>query len=237
MNDAKLLREVDEFLALDADFGPTYASSLLRHCRSAQPAEPKQARHYKGWPSNEEIDAMVDRLNAEHDELAGDECKSSYLADAANMIAEMAYAVPVGGAPGIKALHAIISPLCRANRTTEGAFDEAVNRCRTEYLACQNEANAEANFHLVLTVERLSAAPPAAEQQKTEPKNSGRYLCGCYAFTFPYCAIHGKPTTLPSPQAPLCVKCRIRLCDQGTLCHVCADSLPASVGGAAADRE
>lgn len=65
--------------------------------------------------------------------------------------------------PGIKAQHAIITKVCRANRTTDGAFDEAVARLRREYVACQNEANQEANFHLVLTVERLERASPVPE--------------------------------------------------------------------------
>jgi hypothetical protein len=55
--------------------------------------------------------------------------------------------------PGIKAKHAIITPVCRANRTNVGAFEEAVQRLRDEYAACL-EANEQSNFHLVLTVER-----------------------------------------------------------------------------------
>jgi len=56
--------------------------------------------------------------------------------------------------PGITAKHAIITPVCRANRTVDGAWEEAVRRLREEYEACQTEGNARANFHLVLTVER-----------------------------------------------------------------------------------
>lgn len=70
--------------------------------------------------------------------------------------------------PGIKAQHAIITKVCRANRTTDGAFDEAVARLRREYVACQNEANQEANFHLVLTVERLERASPVPEAPPLE---------------------------------------------------------------------
>lgn len=80
--------------------------------------------------------------------------------------------------PGIKAVHAIISPTCRTNRGIEGAFDEAVRRLREEYLACQGEHNKDSNFHVVLTVERkeslvgstptpcsnVSEGPPAWEQ-------------------------------------------------------------------------
>jgi hypothetical protein len=56
--------------------------------------------------------------------------------------------------PGVTAKHAIITPVCRTGRGVEGAFDEAVRRLREEYLACQTAGNAEASFHLVLTVER-----------------------------------------------------------------------------------
>ena len=56
--------------------------------------------------------------------------------------------------PGIKAVHAIVSKTCRLNRGVDGAFEEAVERLRREYLACQNDANIDANFHIVLSVER-----------------------------------------------------------------------------------
>ncbi|HSR50924.1 MAG TPA: hypothetical protein VLV83_08845 [Acidobacteriota bacterium] len=57
--------------------------------------------------------------------------------------------------PGIKAQHAVITPTCRAGRGDAGAFEEAVRRLRQEYEACcKPECNAQANFHLVLTVER-----------------------------------------------------------------------------------
>lgn len=55
---------------------------------------------------------------------------------------------------GIKAVHAIISPTCRANRGDEGAIDEALRRIKDEYTRLLLPANAEARFHLVLTVER-----------------------------------------------------------------------------------
>jgi hypothetical protein len=59
--------------------------------------------------------------------------------------------------PGIKAVHAVISPTCRQNRTLTGAFDEAVRRLREEYEACAKyEINSNVNYHLVLTVERNS---------------------------------------------------------------------------------
>ena len=56
--------------------------------------------------------------------------------------------------PGIAAKHAVITPTCRGNRTVAGAFDEAAARVKQEYLVCQTDGNAKANFHLVLTVER-----------------------------------------------------------------------------------
>lgn len=56
--------------------------------------------------------------------------------------------------PGIAAQHAVITPQCRSGKTAGGAFEEAVERLRQEYEACQNDANTDANFHLVLTVER-----------------------------------------------------------------------------------
>lgn len=56
--------------------------------------------------------------------------------------------------PGVKALHATITPQCRVARSALGAFDEAVVRLRNEYLACQVKANEGADFHLILSVER-----------------------------------------------------------------------------------
>lgn len=57
--------------------------------------------------------------------------------------------------PGIAAHHAIITPTCRQGRGAVGAFDEAMRRIRAEYEVCERAAaNAEARFHLVLTVER-----------------------------------------------------------------------------------
>ena len=57
--------------------------------------------------------------------------------------------------PGMKAAHAIITPNCRVVQGGPGdAFDEAVRRIRAEYVACQLDCNAEASYHLVLTVDR-----------------------------------------------------------------------------------
>lgn len=59
--------------------------------------------------------------------------------------------------PGVTAVHAVISPTCRRNRTDAGAFDEAVRRLRAEYeaiLAGWRERSDGFDVHLVLTVER-----------------------------------------------------------------------------------
>ena len=58
--------------------------------------------------------------------------------------------------PGIAARHAIITPACRGpeGEGAMGAFEEAVNRVRQEYIACEAQYATKANFHLVLTVER-----------------------------------------------------------------------------------
>ncbi len=57
--------------------------------------------------------------------------------------------------PGLKSGHAIITPTCRANRGHMEAFDEAVSRLRAAYERYAGvDANAEANWHLALTVER-----------------------------------------------------------------------------------
>lgn len=55
---------------------------------------------------------------------------------------------------GIKAGHAIITATCRKNKTTIGAFNEAVELLLKVYNECQCSANEKANFHLILTVER-----------------------------------------------------------------------------------
>lgn len=59
--------------------------------------------------------------------------------------------------PGMNALHAIITPNCRAKWTDDGAFNEAVERCRREYNAClKGRGEDGTQYHLVLSVE-----PPA----------------------------------------------------------------------------
>jgi hypothetical protein len=64
--------------------------------------------------------------------------------------------------PGIKAVHAIITPTCRKNRTPYGALLEAYERVEKEYVACNLiPDNADVSYHLVLTVERKSPAQPS----------------------------------------------------------------------------
>lgn len=57
--------------------------------------------------------------------------------------------------PGIQAVHAIITPNCRVvHGSPVAALEEAFNRIRKEYESLQLPVNAEANFHVALTVER-----------------------------------------------------------------------------------
>lgn len=59
--------------------------------------------------------------------------------------------------PGSPASHQIITPTCRTNRTDDGAWDEAVRRCKEQYdsivqgWAGQPE---QPTLRLVLTVEK-----------------------------------------------------------------------------------
>ncbi len=56
--------------------------------------------------------------------------------------------------PGMNAKHAIITPACRANKTNMGAFDEAVERLRKEYVNCLlGRGEDGAQYHVVLSVE------------------------------------------------------------------------------------
>jgi hypothetical protein len=56
--------------------------------------------------------------------------------------------------PGMSAQHAIITPVCRHNKTDMGAFDESVERMRKTYLSClEGRGEDGSNYHLVLTVE------------------------------------------------------------------------------------
>jgi len=67
--------------------------------------------------------------------------------------------------PGITAKHAIITPVCRKNRTDYGAFFEAIERLRTEYLECCKVAeNESVNYHLVLSVEQPVRVQPGREE-------------------------------------------------------------------------
>lgn len=58
--------------------------------------------------------------------------------------------------PGAAARHAIITDVCRSNRTDMGAFDEAVDRLRESYIQAVEgwRGHPGVQFHLVLTVER-----------------------------------------------------------------------------------
>lgn len=55
--------------------------------------------------------------------------------------------------PGIKARHAIITPNCLRVKTDDEAFEEAVDRLRTEFHNTLGNRRSPANYHLVLTVE------------------------------------------------------------------------------------
>lgn len=60
---------------------------------------------------------------------------------------------------GIKGKHAIVSPTCRANKGDYGAGHEAAMRLVDEYMVLsQLEANKDAQFNFVLTVERPGAS-------------------------------------------------------------------------------
>ena len=60
----------------------------------------------------------------------------------------------VSNVPGINACHAIITPTCRTNKTDMGAFDEAVERLRKEYIVClEGRGEDGSNYHVVLSVE------------------------------------------------------------------------------------
>lgn len=53
--------------------------------------------------------------------------------------------------PGLKSAHAIITPTCRANRTTIGAFDEAAKRLKDTYEKYADvDANSDVDWHLLL---------------------------------------------------------------------------------------
>lgn len=73
--------------------------------------------------------------------------------------------IMIGGSfcpvPGVSAKHAIITDICRENRSDAGAFEEAIARLRSEYEAlCQGwPVNNGAKFHVVLTLERPPALP------------------------------------------------------------------------------
>ena len=57
--------------------------------------------------------------------------------------------------PGLKVVHAIVTPNCRRVRGLHGAFEEAVRRLRKEYLTCDTyDCNAKVDYHVVITLVR-----------------------------------------------------------------------------------
>lgn len=73
---------------------------------------------------------------------------------------------------GIQAAHVIITPTCRANRTTTGAFLEAVRRVQEHYqnICAKRSDIDECDFHLLLILEtpRHKQAQPAGEGERGE---------------------------------------------------------------------
>jgi hypothetical protein len=75
--------------------------------------------------------------------------------------------------PGLAAKHAIVTPVCRQNKTYIGALDEAVERLRQEYISCtQVLENQDAIYHFVLTVERPDIEADK-EWARTQPHAGG----------------------------------------------------------------
>lgn len=101
----------------------------------------------------------VDELREEVDRLkeAIEEDEYKILNAVATHVSSSIYAKSGTKTRGIKAKHAIVSPICRTNKTVEGAGREAAETLMAEYLELAGlEANADADFHFVLTVERPS---------------------------------------------------------------------------------
>lgn len=65
------------------------------------------------------------------------------------------YVIMLTKLPGIKVRHAMISDVCRENKTDEGAIDEALVRLKESYMDTIRHwpIGKEAEFHVVLTVE------------------------------------------------------------------------------------
>lgn len=60
--------------------------------------------------------------------------------------------------PGIKAMHAIVTPVCTANKGNDGAISEALERLRKEaerILPLWQGRGVSCNLNFVLTVERV----------------------------------------------------------------------------------
>lgn len=76
--------------------------------------------------------------------------------------------------PGLKAIHAVITPQCRRNRGNQGAIGEAFDRVLTEYRTIVNARKDEYQFHLVLMVEKLPAPPsPDKPSEPADPPPLG----------------------------------------------------------------
>lgn len=75
----------------------------------------------------------------------------------------------------IVAKHAIVSDTCRANRTTEGAIDEALDRLRDEAVALmarRGEGRGDL-FHFKLSIERVTgSAGNAGVQTARQPQHA-----------------------------------------------------------------
>lgn len=75
--------------------------------------------------------------------------------------------------PGIKAVHAIITPNCRAIHEPVGALEEAFNRLRHMYSQLQVADNDKANFHVVMTVERSEPSPKKGAEKSQAEREEG----------------------------------------------------------------
>ena len=71
--------------------------------------------------------------------------------------------------PGIKVKHTIITPTCKENHGVLGAFELAIAKLKDVYFDLEDiKCNKEADFHLVLTIERERLGFRARTQSKVE---------------------------------------------------------------------
>ena len=63
--------------------------------------------------------------------------------------------------PGIKAVHAIITPHCRRTRGIAKSLQDAISRIEAEYYDCMTPENIQEGvvFHVALFVERPDESP------------------------------------------------------------------------------